>query len=145
MSGPGGTATVTLRAVRASSAATAEDATRALRSWLADEPGLRGRVSPRESPPPPGALGPVLDGLAIALGSGGVAGSLVTAVVAWLRSRRGDVTVRLERADGASLEFTATRVQGLAEPEVRELIATTVRALEPGGATAAPDPGREQT
>ncbi|MFD0392296.1 hypothetical protein ACFQ3Z_03830 [Streptomyces nogalater] len=65
----------------------AADETRSLLTWLTEEGGLRGRVTPQESPPVPGTLGPALDGLLVALGSGGAATGLATSLVAWIRSR----------------------------------------------------------
>jgi len=89
------------------------EALRGLRTWLAEEAVLRGRVTARESPPPAGALGPVLEALVVAVGPGGVAVALVTGLVSWLRQQRGDLTVRVERPDGGSFELSAQRVKGL--------------------------------
>lgn len=88
------------------------DALRGLRSWLVDEPALRGRVTTRESPPAEGTLGPLLEALVVAVGPGGAAAALVTVLVTWLRQQRSDVTVKVERPDGSSFEIAATRVKG---------------------------------
>lgn len=85
----------------------------ALRGWLADVEELRGRVSPREHPPWPGTLGPVLEALVVAVGPGGAATALAASVVAWLRNRHGEVRVKLTRPDGRSMELTAKRVAEL--------------------------------
>jgi len=91
----------------------AADQLRSLRGWLADVDQLRGRVSARESPPPPGALGPVLDALGVALGPAGAATAFASAVIAWLRSRRGEVRVKVTLGDGRSVELAAKNVSGL--------------------------------
>ncbi|MFC6081975.1 effector-associated constant component EACC1 [Sphaerisporangium aureirubrum] len=96
------------------------DDLRDLHSWLTDEPDLRGRVTPHESPPPPGALGPVLDGLHIALGSGGVAATLAGVVIAWLKTRPAEITVRLRRGDD-EFEVTASGVRSLDPAAVADL------------------------
>jgi hypothetical protein len=110
------------------------DGARRLRSWLRREPALRGRVTEREAPPPPGTLGPVLDAVLVALGPGGVAAALVTGLVSWLRHERGDLSVRVERADGSSFEITAQRVKGLDAAGLRTEVAALTRALEAAAA-----------
>ncbi|MFF9396757.1 effector-associated constant component EACC1 [Streptomyces griseoluteus] len=109
------------------------DELRSLRTWLADVDELRGRVALVESPPVPGTLGPVLDALAVALGPGGVATALATAVFSWIRQRRGEVTVKISRPDGAAVEISAKRVQGVEGSSLRELLADAVRVLEADG------------
>jgi hypothetical protein len=110
----------------------AADETRSLLAWLTEEGGLRGRVTPQESPPLPGTLGPVLDGLLVALGSGGAATGLATALVAWIRSRRGAVTVKATRPDGASVEVSAKLVGAMTPQELRTFVADTSRLLDGG-------------
>ena len=104
---------------------------RGLRSWLGDEPELQGRLTARESTPRPGTLGPLLEALVVAVGPGGVAAALVTGLVSWLRQQRGDVTVRVERADGSSFEISAQRVKGLDAAGLREEVRILAEAAEP--------------
>ncbi|MGW0890865.1 effector-associated constant component EACC1 [Saccharopolyspora sp. NPDC002578] len=59
---------VAVRAVGPDSA----DRLRSLHQWLRDVDELRGRVSALETPPPPDALGPVLDAVAPAVKSGAI-------------------------------------------------------------------------
>ncbi|WP_063832353.1 effector-associated constant component EACC1 [Streptomyces novaecaesareae] len=106
------------------------DELRSLRTWLTDVDELRGRVTSVESPPVPGTLGPVLDALAVALGPGGVATALATAVISWIRQRRGEVTLKISRPDGASVEISGKRVQGLDDRTIRALLADAIRILE---------------
>ncbi|MET8630553.1 hypothetical protein ABZW30_43805 [Kitasatospora sp. NPDC004669] len=106
------------------------DELRSLRAWLTDVDELRGRVTSVESPPVPGTLGPVLDALAVALGPGGVATALATAVFSWIRQRRGEVTLKISRPDGASVEISGKRVQGLDDRMIRELLADAIGVLE---------------
>ncbi|MET8051612.1 hypothetical protein ABZU75_28835 [Streptosporangium sp. NPDC005286] len=90
------------------------DTVRDLYAWLSQEPELRGRVRIVEGDPEPGALGPVVEGLQMALGAGGAFASTATVLVAWLRSRRGEVSVKLSRGEGQpSMEVTAKGVKDL--------------------------------
>jgi len=100
-----------------------------LRDWLADTGELRGRVVGIESPPPADALGPVLDGVLIALGPGGAAAAFATALVSWLRHRGGAVKIRVELPDGTSVRLDATNVRGLGVAELRSLLETVARAI----------------
>jgi hypothetical protein len=107
------------------------DTLRGLRSWLVDEPALRGRVTTRESPPADGTLGPMLEALVVAVGPGGAAAALVTVLVTWLRQQRADVTVKVERPDGSSFEITATRVKGFDMAALRAEMERIAREIEP--------------
>lgn len=90
------------------------DTVRDLYAWLSQEPELRGQIRLVEGDPELGALGPVVEGLQLALGTGGAFASTATVLVAWLRSRRGEVSVKLSRGDGqASMEVTAKGVKDL--------------------------------
>lgn len=112
----------------------AEDRTtelESLREWLAEVDELRGRVDPVESPPPPGSLGPVLDALQVVLAPGGATAAVAASVVAWLRSRAGRITVRLERPDGTKVSIDAVRVRGLTPADVRDEVDRVVKAIEP--------------
>jgi hypothetical protein len=85
---------------------------------MTEEPELRGIVSLREKDVPEGALGSVPDALQIIVGAGGaVAGVLI----AWLGSRRGEVSVKLTEENGKSLEVTAKGVKGLDQDKIRSL------------------------
>ncbi|MEU5014152.1 hypothetical protein AB0G35_28450 [Streptomyces sp. NPDC021749] len=81
---------------------------RALHQWLSAGDGLRGRVHPRHTPPPPGHMGGSADALTVILGSGGIVG-LIAPLCAWLTSRRSDVTVTLEADDGRRVTLDVTR------------------------------------
>ncbi|GAA2734834.1 effector-associated constant component EACC1 [Streptomyces nogalater] len=117
----------------------AADETRSLLTWLTEEGGLRGRVTPQESPPVPGTLGPALDGLLVALGSGGAATGLATSLVAWIRSRRGAVTVKATRTDGACVEISAKLVGPMSPQELKTFVADTSRILDGGQAPGGSD------
>jgi hypothetical protein len=106
------------------------DELRSLRAWLVDVDELRGRVDLVESPPVPRTLGPVFDALAVALGPGGAATALATAVFSWIRQRRGEVTLKITRPDGAAVEISAKRVRGMDDGSLRALLAEAARALE---------------
>lgn len=129
---------IDVRVANGAGGVAAADDTRALQAWLAEEGGLRGRVVPQETPPLPGTLGPVLDGLVVALGSGGAVTGLTTALVAWVRSRHAAVTVKATRPDGASVEISTTLVEPMTPGELRTFVADTSRILD-GGRTAGGD------
>ncbi|WP_225834906.1 hypothetical protein [Streptomyces sp. NK08204] len=104
----------------------AADQLRSLRQWLAGDQLLRGRVEARERGPEPGTLGPVLEALVVALGPGGAATAFATGVIAWLRSRRGEVHLKMTLPDGRSLELTAKRVAGLDAAALRQQVTDLV-------------------
>jgi hypothetical protein len=104
-----------------------------LRSWLVGEDELRGRVELVERPPHPGALGPVLDSLLVALAPGGAASVLMAGFIAWVRSRNGDIDITAERHDGrAMVGVSARRVRGLDADGMRAEIASLGRTLSDG-------------
>ena len=78
-----------------------------LAQWLEQYDGLAGRITAAPAGPRPGQLGPGLDALAIAVGSGGAATVLARGLVAWAssyRSQRGaDVYVHASRPGGPAL------------------------------------------
>jgi hypothetical protein len=78
-----------------------------LAQWLEQYDGLAGRVAPAPTEPTPGRLGPGLDALAIAVGSGGALTVLAKGLVAWAssyRSQRGsDVYIHVSRPGGPEL------------------------------------------
>ena len=110
----------------------AADQLRSLHEWLTDVPELRGRVRFEQSPPAPGTMGPVLDAIAIALGPGGTMAAFATAVVAWLRNRRGDVHITLRLPNGASAELTAKRIADLDAAALERQVDQITGLLEPG-------------
>jgi Effector Associated Constant Component 1 len=69
----------------------------------------------------------------------GGAAAVASVVVAWLGSRRGEVSVKLTRGDGESLEVAAKGVKGLDLAETRALTAHVAELL--GRADLAQRPG----
>lgn len=108
----------------------AGDHLRSLHEWLADAEELRGRVDGRERPPEAGTLGPVLEALAVALGPAGAATAFATGLVAWLRTRRGDVRIKVTVPDRGSVELTATRVAGLDADALRQQVAEVIELVD---------------
>ncbi|UJW32443.1 hypothetical protein L3Q67_01245 [Saccharothrix sp. AJ9571] len=104
-------------AIRVIGNASADEA-RELRKFLSEEDELRGRVNLDEHDPRPDALGGVSDILSVALVPGGAATVLSGALIAWLRQRRSDITLRVENATGSSVELRAKRIKN---PDVDEL------------------------
>jgi hypothetical protein len=69
----------------------------ALMAWLNGDRELRGRVRGIARPPADGELGGVLDVVAVSLGSGGVCVALAQVLAEFVRNRRTDVEVTVER------------------------------------------------
>ncbi|MEV5784735.1 MULTISPECIES: effector-associated constant component EACC1 [Streptomyces] len=112
---------------------------RSLQTWLNDVDEVRGRAELREGPPVPGTLGPVVDGLLVTLGPGGAVTALATALVAWIRHRRSEVTLKVTRGDGASFEVSAKRVQLLSAAELRGFVGELAAQLASDETAARPD------
>jgi hypothetical protein len=127
------------------------DPLRSLRSWLAGEDELRGRVHLVTPPPEPGELGSLADTLRVLLTPGGPAAALATALVSWARRQRTDLRVTLRRGDGVLAEVEVKRLRGLDAAALPATIDALRRCLDDptpavGGvpavaveATAAPD------
>ena len=87
-----------------------------LDDWLRGERELAGRVTLAAPSPRKGELGALAETLIIAVGSGGaitvVGSALAGALKAWLsQPRRSDVTLKIHRPDGTSVELAAKRVR----------------------------------
>lgn len=106
------------------------DDARRLRSWLAEEPELAGRVRLVSAAPPPGALGVTTDGLLAVLEPGGGVVTLVAAVIAWLRYRTGRIRITFSTKDGESkVELSAERVKALDAAGSKALLEEVMRAV----------------
>ncbi|NUR91712.1 MAG: hypothetical protein HOY71_47200 [Nonomuraea sp.] len=105
------------------------DALRALRSALAQEDDLAGRVSLTSAGPEPGSLG-ALDTLLVGLGSTASVTALTGALVAWIKHRTTDTTVTIRRPDGTETELSAQRMRGMTSQELTELAERVARALD---------------
>ncbi|MFI1537358.1 effector-associated constant component EACC1 [Streptomyces anandii] len=121
------------------------DQLRSLGQWLRNDQELRGRVGDREAPVAPGALGPVLDALEVALGPGGAATAFATGVIAWLRSRRGEVRIKVTLPGRRSLELTARRVAGLDAEALRRQVAELADLVNQGQDGADGDTGADDS
>jgi len=95
------------------------DELRSLRAWLGEEDELRGCIAMRERPPAPGRLGPVLDALRIVADP--AAAVLSATLVAWLRTRLGNVRLVVTDERGEEIVVEATHVRGLDADGVIEL------------------------
>ncbi|MGW6705218.1 effector-associated constant component EACC1 [Streptomyces sp. NPDC054956] len=123
----------------------AGDHLRSLRDWLADSQELRGRVEAVELPPETGTLGPVLDALSVALGPAGAVSAFATGIIAWLRTRRGDVHIKVTLPEGSSLELAAKRVSGLDTPALQQQVAQVADLLRRQQAgSGEPEPERHE-
>jgi 16S rRNA G1207 methylase RsmC len=83
-----------------------------LRAWLSTSVDSV-RVTTLQQAPSDGELGLGTDTLLVAIAPGGVALGVLGAVVAWLRSRRSDVELKITAADGRTIEVAAKTVRGL--------------------------------
>ncbi|WP_267895439.1 effector-associated constant component EACC1 [Streptomyces sp. CB01201] len=121
-----------------------EEQLRSLRDWLADSQELRGRVDAVERPPETGTLGPVLDALSVALGPAGAVSAFATGLIAWLRSRRGDVHIKVTLPDGSSLDLAAKRISGLDTPALQRQVEQIADLLGSWQAAGADEPERRE-
>jgi Effector Associated Constant Component 1 len=112
----------------------ASEDVRALRRWLVVDDEFRGRVSLVDAAPQPGRLGVPIDMLAVSLGSGGALTTLVSALVAWIRHRTGDISIVVQRPDGGSIEVSAQRLRGMDPGAVRTLVDDLAQKLSGGQA-----------
>ncbi|MGW1055340.1 effector-associated constant component EACC1 [Streptomyces sp. NPDC001155] len=99
------------------------DELRSLHAWLTDVDELRGRVGCKESPPEKGTLGPLLEALTVALGPGAAATALATTVIAWLRTRRSEIHIKVTLPDRRLLELSARNVADLDAAALRQQVA----------------------
>ncbi|MFJ2610035.1 hypothetical protein ACIO13_34495 [Streptomyces sp. NPDC087425] len=107
----------------------AADQLRSLHAWLTDVDELRGRVGFKERPPGKGTLGPLLEALTVALGPGAAATALATTVIAWLRTRRSEIRIKVTLPDRRSLEFSAKNVADLDAAALRQQVADVADLL----------------
>jgi hypothetical protein len=81
-----------------------------LRAWLAEEPGIRGRIRHVGNRAEPGQLGFLTDVLAVAVGSGGTLTVLASSLSVWLKQpRRSDVRVTVHAPDKTVVDLSAQR------------------------------------
>ncbi len=97
---------------------------RSLWAWLRREDELRGLVRPVERPSRPGEMGPVLEALAVAVGTGGAGAVLAHSVAVWLEQRTSDLKVTVTDPDGRKVELEGHRLRDLEAVfrEVRTLV-----------------------
>lgn len=106
---------------------------RTLRTWLAEEPELRGRVRLVERPPEPGHLGTVPELILVTLGTGSATTGFATAVNAWLQHRAVDVACTVTRiADGTGITMSARQLRQ-ADAATRGRLARELSATLAGG------------
>jgi phosphatidate phosphatase APP1 len=105
---------------------TTGEATRSLRAWLLDQQDLWGRVEVQETIAAPHRLaGGGLESIFVAVGVSGASAARIRTVgnilVAWLKTRRGTVSLSVTSPSGATLKLT-TDVRGLTADAVRGVI-----------------------
>jgi len=72
-----------------------------LEDWLLEDPALAGcRITRPTGSPAPEEMGALSDVLVVALGSGGAGATLAGSLSVWLRTRVGDVTLRVRTPQG---------------------------------------------
>ncbi|MFJ8435366.1 hypothetical protein ACIQ9P_29125 [Kitasatospora sp. NPDC094019] len=104
-----------------------------LTDWLRGEPGLT-RVTLTGRAPAPGEMGSVLDAVTVALGAGGALSVLASSLRVWFaQPRRGDVRLKIRRADGGTLELDAKRVRA---GDLEDLLRTALEVPAPAAPEA---------
>jgi hypothetical protein len=74
---------------------------KSLQDWLLDDPELAGCPVTRPAATPElGEMGALSDVLVVALGTGGAGTALASSLVVWLRTRVGDITLRVRTPAG---------------------------------------------
>ncbi|MFI1168573.1 hypothetical protein ACH4UM_34620 [Streptomyces sp. NPDC020801] len=123
------------------------DELRSLREWLLNEEGLRGRVRLVDGPVVPGTLGSGVEALAVILAPGGIATAVASVLIAWIRHRTSDVTLKVTRPDGTSYEISATDVPDFGTTAVADLAAQLSASVTgtPAIGAAPPRTGEEDT
>ena len=103
-----------------------------LRGWLVQDAELRGRVNVRRRDVDEGEMGSLADALTVGLAAGGGLTVLAQAVVAWVRSRSGELRVTL-RLGEKELAIEAKNVRSLDSFELAALAEeVSTRLLSPG-------------
>ena len=101
-----------------------------LESYLLDTDELRGRVRRRSRPPGPEELGPVLEALEVLVGPGGATAATATTIIAWLRSRRATVRMKVRGSGkGRVVELHAQGVTSLDDEGLEKFTTGFLEAL----------------
>ena len=80
-----------------------------LRSWLAEEPEIRGRLRSAGPAVRPGQMGVLAEVLVAGVGSSGALTVLASSLSVWLKHRHSDMRVIVHSPDGTSVELDARR------------------------------------
>ncbi|MYY09621.1 hypothetical protein GT204_12030 [Streptomyces sp. SID4919] len=102
-----------------------EDELRSLHAWLLSDPMSRRHARPvltSSHEPRPGAQGEVLDVVALLVGGGFSAASLVVSILTWRGTRVQEPTVTVERRDGTNVTISGTSPQEAAR--IADLLTT---------------------
>lgn len=111
-----------------------------LNDWLGGERELAGRVKLASAEPREGELGALSESLVVAVGSGGAISVLAASLKAWLTlPRRSDVRIKIQQADGSSVEIDAKRVAG-GQADIGSIIRQALDYGTAGGKGATPGP-----
>jgi hypothetical protein len=102
---------------------------------------LSGPVDLQQAEPRSGELGSVTDALIVAAGPGGALIALTGALVSWIRHRTSDLTLKVERPDGSSMQFDGKRIRGVDAEQVSAMIEQLAAQLggPRAGESAPPD------
>lgn len=90
---------------------------RELADWILEDDTFYGKVRLNEGAIEPGQMGSgIVETMVIAVGSGGVANTLIRCLFTWLRKRRDRYTARLVLKDGEGREINLD-MNGLTDPD----------------------------
>lgn len=110
-----------MKVVMTISGDTAADELLSLDNWLAEE-RLNAEAHLVRHPPKPGSLSGLSTHAIMLDATHGIAMALASVVIAWIRRRVGDLTLKMTRPDGTSFDMTARHVRGLDETALRTLV-----------------------
>jgi hypothetical protein len=96
-----------------------------LYAWLQHDDEFRGRVTAVAGELRPGDMGGVTETLLVALGGGGAASALISAVGGWLTARRTKLTVEITDGDRSRRVEIDSASAGVAAELLREVFDST--------------------
>lgn len=94
----------------------------ALLEWLRGERGLAGAIREVRVPPGPDELGGAVESLVVMLGAGGAAGTFVTSLFAWMRTRRPHLKVTVTKGKNSITVDVGQVRDGDVLPLLREVL-----------------------
>ncbi|TYB66079.1 hypothetical protein FXF51_17955 [Nonomuraea sp. PA05] len=100
-----------------------------LKEWLMADEDIRRDIQWETPHPDPGKLGPASEILQIVLDRADALTPMIIAILVWLRSLRGAITVEVKNQK-RSVKITSQRVRGISADRINELAREVRRSLD---------------